>query len=189
MKEKELLKLKEKVLKCKKCDLYKTKTNCVFGEGDFNAKIMFVGEAPGRNEDLQGKPFVGAAGKFLNELLDFIGLRREEIFITNILKCRPPGNRNPKSNEIKACTPYLDKQIELIKPKIICTLGNFATSYIMKKFGLEPKSMGKIHGKIFKIKNLTQELKIIPLYHPAAAIYNPNMKKILLEDFKKIKSS
>jgi len=154
-------------------------------------KNMFVGEAPGFNEDLQGKPFVGKAGKIFDELLESGGITRSEVYITNILKCRPPGNRNPKEEEIKACTPYLNRQIEIIKPKIICCLGNFATSYIMKKFNLKSKIQGisKIHGKVFNISNLLGIRYIIPLYHPAVAVYNPEMKKVLIEDFAKIKIS
>ena len=147
---------------------------------------MLIGEAPGYHEDVQGRPFVGKAGKLLDELLLSIGIKREEVYIANILKCRPPENRNPFNSEIAACTPYLDKQIQLIKPKIIGTLGNFATSYVLEQFGFQAESIGKIHGKTFSVKNLIFEAKIIPLYHPAAAVYNPNMKPILMEDFKLI---
>lgn len=179
----------QKIKNCKKCSLWRTRKNPVYGEGPLNAEIMFIGEAPGFNEDLQGKPFVGRAGKIFDELLNSIGLKREEIYITNILKCRPPENRNPAQEEIKACSPYLDKQIEIIKPKIICCLGNFATDYVMKKFGLgdEIKGISKIHGEVFNVRNLFFTLKIIPLYHPAVAVYNPEMKKILLDDFAKLK--
>jgi len=184
--EKEIKQLSQDVTGCKKCDLCKTRKNPVVGNGSLNASVMFIGEAPGYNEDLQGRPFVGKAGNILSELLESIGLRREEIYIANILKCRPPDNRNPLDLEIKACTPYLDRQITTIKPKVIGTLGNFATSYVLEKFGLQSEKIGKIHGKIFHIKNLLFDAKIIPLYHPAAATYNPNMKSILLDDFKTI---
>jgi len=180
-------KIEEEIKNCKRCDLWKTRNHCVVGSGNLNAKIMFIGEAPGYNEDLQGKPFVGKAGKFFDELLSSVELTRDEVYITNILKCRPPGNRNPTEEEIKACTPYLDRQIEIIKPKIICCLGNFATNYIFKKFNLKPESISKIHGKIFNISNLFGIKYIIPLYHPAVAVYNFNMKNILLEDFAKLK--
>jgi len=151
---------------------------------------MFIGEAPGFNEDKQGKPFVGQAGKIFDELLESVNLKREEIYITNILKCRPPANRNPTSEEIKFCTPYLEKQIEIIKPKVICCLGNFATEFIMKRFSLnkELQSISRIHGKIFSISTLTQNnLKIIPLYHPAVATYDPYKIETLKKDFINLK--
>ena len=178
--------IKKEILQCKKCSLQETRTNVVAGEGNSKADIVFIGEAPGFNEDKTGHPFCGAAGKILDELLNSVGLKREEIFITNILKCRPPHNRNPNSEEIKACSPYLEKQIKIINPKIICTLGNYATSFIFEKYGIKSKLQGisKIHGKIFEVKNLVQDIKIIPLYHPAVATYNPNMKSLLLDDFK-----
>ncbi len=184
---KEFEKLKSKVENCKRCELHKSRTKVVFGSGNPNSKIMFVGEAPGRNEDLQGKPFVGRAGEFLNELLRSVGLEREEIFITNILKCRPPNNRDPLEDEIKACSPYLEKQLEIIKPKVIVTLGNYATRFFMKKFSLPIEPISKIHGRKFRIKNLFYDLTIIPMYHPAAALYNPQLKEILMEDFKVLK--
>ncbi len=184
--EKELEKIKEEVINCKKCSLYKERHLPVIGEGSHQAKIMFVGEAPGLNEAQTGRPFCGAAGKILDELLDSIKIKREEIYITNILKDRPSGNRNPKKEEIEACTPYLERQIEIIKPEVICTLGNYSTAFIMEKHGLKNQIQGisKIHGKVFEVKNLFQKMKIIPLYHPAVATYNINMKEILKKDFK-----
>ena len=182
----EIEKLKEEVLKCDKCDLHKTKTKYVFGEGSVNADILFIGEAPGANEDAEGKPFVGRAGDVLSKVLKEINLKREDIYICNILKCRPPSNRNPKPEEIKTCTAYLNKQIEAIKPKILCTLGNFATHFIMKKYGLgnQIEGISKLHGKIIKVKNLFDDVKIIPIYHPAMVLYNPYMINALREDFK-----
>jgi len=181
-----LEKIKQEVLICKKCLLYKTRGHSVVGEGNPQAKIVFVGEAPGYNEDRTGHPFCGEAGKILDELLDFVGIKREEIYITNILKDRPPGNRNPKKEEIEACTPYLERQIETIKPEVICTLGNYSTAFIMEKYGLKNQIQGisKIHGEVFEVKNLSQKIKIIPLYHPAVITYNINMKEILKKDFK-----
>ncbi len=184
--EKEIKQLEHVIVNCKKCELWKTRKNPVVGNGSLDAGVMFIGEAPGYHEDMQGAPFVGRAGKVFDELLQSIELKRGEVYVCNILKCRPPDNRNPLDLEIKACTPYLDRQITAIKPKVIGTLGNFATSYILQKFGLEVEKIGKIHGKIFHIKNLLFESRIIPLYHPAAATYNPNMKSILLDDFKTI---
>ena len=184
-----LEKIREEVLRCKKCNLWKTRKNPVFGEGNEHAKIFFCGEAPGYHESMTGKPFCGAAGKILDKLLDSIGLKRKEIYITNIVKLRPPNNRNPTQEEIKACSPYLDRQIEIIKPKIICCLGNFATAYIMKKFGLKDKVQGisKIHRKVFLVSTLFGPVKIIPLYHPAVATYNANMFKIIKKDFEILK--
>jgi len=180
--EEKLKKIKDEVLACKKCPLYKTRTYPVIGQGNHQAKIMFIGEAPGFSEDKTGRPFCGQAGKILDELLESVGIKREEVYICNILKCRPPGNRNPQSQEIEACTSYLERQIEIIKPKVICTLGNYSTGFIMKKYGLEGEIQGisKIHGKVFA----TDDLKIIPLYHPAVATYNSNMIEVLKKDFK-----
>jgi len=187
--KKELNKLTQEILNCKKCGLYKTRTNPVVGEGSQDTDIIFIGEAPGFNEDKQGKPFVGQAGKIFDELLNSISLKRADIYITNILKCRPPQNRNPTQEEIKSCSIYLNNQIELIKPKIICCLGNFATDFILKKFNLKDKIQGisKIHGQIFNISTLTGVIKIIPLYHPAVATYNMNMLETLKKDFKVLK--
>lgn len=183
MNEEELLKLREEVKKCKKCDLWKTRNKPVFGEGPFDAKIICIGLGPGSQEDKQGRPFVGAAGKFLNELLRLANLKREEIFITNVIKCYLPENKATEE-QIKACTPYLDKQIRLISPKIIVTLGQVATSYIFQKFGINLKPMQKIHGKSFDVQNLLQKIKIFVMYHPATALYNPKMREILKEDWR-----
>jgi len=188
--EEELRKVKDEVLECKKCFLYKTRTYPVIGEGNHQAKIVFIGEAPGASEDKTGRPFCGAAGKILDELLNSAGIKRQDVYICNILKCRPPANRNPKTEEIEACTPYLLRQIEIIKPKAICALGNFSTSFIFEKYGLKDKIEGisRIHGKVFEVKTLFGSLKIIPLYHPATATYNPNMKEILKKDFQVLKN-
>jgi DNA polymerase len=177
------------VRSCKKCALWKNRNNSVVGEGDPNAKIMFIGEAPGYNEDIQGKPFVGAAGKILDEMLPSMGLGREDVYITNIIKCRPPNNRNPLMEEIKKCSLYLDRQIEMIKPTLICPLGNFAASYILKKYSFKPLTISKIHGKIFEVKTLTGEIKIIPLFHPAALIYNQRLKKKMEDDLVIVKKN
>ena len=181
-----LEKIKNEVLNCKKCELWKIRTNIVFGEGNASARIMIISEAPGYNEDREGHPFCGAAGKVLNELFESIGANRKEVYVCNLLKCRPPNNRDPQKEEIEACTPFLEKQIEIIKPEVICTLGNYATVYIMQNYGLKDKIQGisKIHGKVFEARTLFGSIKIIPLYHPAVATYNINMKKVLKEDFK-----
>lgn len=186
-KKQEMEKIIDEVKNCKKCELWKNRNKPVIGDGDLNTEIMFIGEAPGYNEDKQGIPFVGRAGKILDELLDSIGLRRQDVYIANILKCRPPKNRNPLKTEIDACTGYLNRQIELIKPKIIIPLGNFACSFIFEKYGLEYNQISNVHGKIFKLNTSFGELKIIPMYHPAVATYNPNKKTVLLQDFSPLK--
>lgn len=179
-------KIKDEVLACEKCPLYeyrkKNKFYPVIGEGNHWAEIMFIGESPGLSEAKTGRPFCGEAGKILDELLESVGIKREEVYICNTLKCRPPANRNPKKEEIEACAPYLEKQIEIIKPKVICTLGNYSTAYILEKYGLKNQIQGisKIHGKILS----SDDIKIIPLYHPAVATYNSNMKEVLEKDFK-----
>jgi DNA polymerase len=185
-KESNMPAITDQVQACKKCGLHKTRNKAVVGEGSLDAKVMFIGEAPGFNEDMQGRPFVGKAGRFLDELLSSIGLKRSEVYIANILKCRPPKNRNPQAEEIKTCTNYLDRQIAIIKPETICPMGNFAAAYILEKFGLKPDSIGKIHGKAFRVRNLLLNARIVPLYHPASAVYNPNMRFTLLQDFKSI---
>jgi len=187
--DKALLEIKDKVIKCKECPLYKTRTLPVVGQGSHTADIMFVGEAPGKNEDLTGYPFCGRSGSILSELLESIGLKRDDVYICNILKCRPPDNRNPLPKEIASCVANLDKQIEVIDPKAICCLGNFATKYILEKFGLgdQVEGISKIRGVVFNAQGPNGELKIIPLYHPAVAVYNANKKTTLIEDFKKVK--
>ncbi len=184
-----LEKIKEEIINCKKCSLYKGRHHPVVGAGNMKARVMFVGEAPGANEDRTGLPFCGAAGRILDELLVSAGLTREDVYITNILKCRPPNNRDPESEEIKSCTPYLDRQIEVIRPEVLCCLGNFATRYIMSKYGFAKEVAGitKIHGKVFFYQTFFESLKIIPLYHPAAATYNVNLKETLIKDFKVLK--
>ena len=186
----EMQELKQSISECKKCLLAATRTNAVFGVGSLDAKVMFIGEAPGANEDKQGIPFCGAAGKVLDELLAVASLKREEVFIGNILKCRPPGNRNPQSNEIVACTPYLDAQIVFIKPAVICCLGNFASSYVMNKFGLADKVQGitKIHGSIFIADSGYGKIKIMPMFHPAVVAYDATKMSILARDFAILKN-
>lgn len=185
----DLKQLKEQVLQCRKCELYKTKKQYVFGEGKSDAQILFIGEAPGANEDLTGRPFVGRAGKIFDEMLQTTGLKCEDVFIANVLKCRPPKNRSPQQDEITSCAPYLSLQIELIKPKIICPMGNFATEYIFKKYSLKSQltSISRMHGKLFKVQSITGVIKILPLYHPAVATYNIDMKKLLLDDIQRLK--
>ena len=183
-----LFEIEEEIKNCTKCGLSKLRTNAVPGEGGFEKKIILIGEAPGRNEDLQGKPFVGRAGKILDELLKEAGLTREDIFITNIVKCRPPANRDPLPEEIKACSPFLEKQIQAMQPKVIVTLGRFAMNYIFEKYGIQKSSISQVHGKTFKISTLNGLIKVIPMLHPAVVAYDPNRKQELINDFKKLKN-
>lgn len=175
----ELEKLHSQIIVCAKCELHESRTNAVPGEGPADAKIMFIGEAPGQNEDQQGRPFVGAAGKLLNQLLESVGLQRSEVFITNIVKCRPPANRAPRKIEIDTCHPYLQRQIAVIKPRIICPLGTPAISALMGP----TFAATKVHGKPFRRDGQV----ILPLYHPAAALYTQTLEKVLFEDFKILK--
>jgi len=177
-------KIVREIKECKKCRLHKYRKNPVPGEGSLNAKIMFIGEAPGAKEDEQGRPFVGAAGKLLTTLLESIGLKRENVFITNVVKCRPPHNRDPLDVEISACLPYLVEQINIIKPRIIVTLGRISTKTIFQLGDLVFKSMSKDRGVIREAKIGEVEVKILPTYHPAAALYNPKLRSKIESDFK-----
>jgi len=164
---------------CTKCDLHKSRTKAVPGEGPRDARIMFVGEGPGQNEDEQGRPFVGPAGKFLTELLESIGVKRSDVFITNIVKCRPPNNRAPRKSEIEACNPYLNSQIKLINPRIVCALGTPAITTLMG----DEYSASRFHGK-----PLTKgEVTFLPMYHPAAALYDASLKETIFHDFQILK--
>jgi DNA polymerase len=178
--------MSEEIKNCKQCDLWKTRTQPVEGEGSLDASLFFIGEAPGSNEDKQGRPFVGRAGSILDELLSSIGLKREDIYIGNILKCRPPQNRNPTTTEIKMCAPFLDKQLELINPSVIIPMGSFATSYVFKKYDIPFTKISELHGKLITKKTLFGSLHLLPLYHPAVATYNPNKISVLLEDIKQV---
>lgn len=174
--------VRKPVMGCRRCDLYRLRNNPVFGEGAKTAAIMFIGEAPGFHEDKQGRPFVGKAGKILDELLASIDLKREDVYVTNIIKCRPPNNRNPEPHEIESCSEYLDAQIEVISPKILVPLGNFAFHYLCKKYGLNAEKISSVHGKMLKKTTLFGTIFIVPMYHPAVATYNPTKKAVLLED-------
>lgn len=166
---------------CRKCPLHKTRKNAVPGEGYKCSKIMLVGEAPGREEDKMGRPFVGLAGRILRDVLEDVGLTRRDVFITSILKCRPPRNRNPKKDEMDACRHYLLAQIESLKPKVIVALGSYGLHGLVgKRFGIS-----KVRRKVFELKGIP----IIPTYHPAACLYNPKLKRILKRDLGKVKDS
>lgn len=167
---------------CVACPLHETRTNVVFGSGNADADLMFVGEAPGANEDQQGLPFVGQAGKLLEKLLAEIGMERADVFIANTLKCRPPGNRDPYPHELDACRHYLDSQLELIQPTMICTLGNFATKLLRG----EPTGISRIHGQP-EVRTIgPRTVRLYPLYHPAAALYTPSTLEMLRADFLRI---
>ena len=181
----ELLKLKLEVENCRRCPLWRTRNKPVFGEGPSNANIMLIGMGPGYHENQQGRPFVGAAGKLLEKLLASVNLKREQVYITNVIKCYLPDN-NPTREEIKACSIYLDKQIDLIKPKVIIALGNTAVEYTFNKFNLRIEPMSKLHGRVFTVANLKYQLKLIPMYHPAAALRNPGLLEVVKEDWRSI---
>jgi uracil-DNA glycosylase family 4 len=173
----ELEALNQQIAVCEKCILHKSRVKAVPGVGPETADIMFIGEAPGFHENQRGLPFVGAAGKFLDELLDKIGLRREDVFIANVVKCRPPGNRDPQPDEIEACRPYLDQQIKLIQPKMIITLGRFS----MARYFPSAK-ISQIHGKPRKMEGVIY----YPMYHPAAALHQPSLRRTVEEDVLRI---
>ncbi|MDI6806339.1 MAG: uracil-DNA glycosylase [Candidatus Aenigmarchaeota archaeon] len=174
----ELEKLNRIIRNCKKCELWKTRTNAVPGEGPQDARIMFVGMAPGRTEDIEGRPFVGPAGKFLNKLLESTGIKRSEVFLTSPLKCFPPRNRKPLPKEIEACKPYLLKQIEIIRPQIIILLGEVALETLLKR-----KDVSNVRGKPIEKDGIIY----FPTYHPAAGMRFPKIREKLLNDFMKLK--
>ncbi len=186
-KQNQLALIAQQILNCRKCPLHKTRKNPVPGEGNPQAKIMFIGEAPGYWEDVKGKPFVGAAGKFLDTLIAILNLSRKDIFITNVLKCRPPKNREPSPNEVQQCTPYLDKQIRIIQPKFIITLGNYSTGYILSKAGLPFNGITQAHGKFYETTILDLHVTVFPTFHPAAGLYSGRYKKLLQQDFQLLK--
>jgi uracil-DNA glycosylase len=167
---------------CTRCRLASGRTQVVFGVGDPNADLMFVGEAPGFHEDKQGYPFVGQAGKLLDQLLGGIGLSREQVYIANVIKCRPPGNRDPQPDEIEACESHLFRQLELIRPKVVATLGNFATKLLSGK----PHGITRVHGRPQETTLRGRPVLLYPLYHPAAALYTPAMLRTLEDDFARL---
>lgn len=182
-----LEKIKKKIESDLVCPLKDAATNMVFGKGNPKASIMFIGEAPGNKEDLSGLPFVGRAGKQLDGLLNQIDLSLNDVYIANILKYRPPKNRDPKKEEIMNHTPYLIEQIKAIKPKIIATLGNFSSKFVLSGFSVDGMKkidgVSKLHGQIIEVKIGKMKFKVVPLYHPAATMYRPKLRSVLEEDF------
>ncbi len=169
--------LAAEIAQCTKCLLHRGRTKAVPGEGPANSEIMFIGEAPGFHEDQQGRPFVGAAGRFLEELLESIGLTRQDVYIANVIKCRPPGNRDPLPDEIEACKPFLDQQLDLIQPKMVVTLGRFSMARAFPK-----ARISQIHGQPRKIGGIIY----YPMYHPAAALHQPSLRRAIEEDMRRI---
>jgi uracil-DNA glycosylase family 4 len=176
----ELVALYREMRDCHDCPLAETRTNVVFGAGNADADLMFVGEAPGAQEDIQGLPFVGRAGKLLDELLAEVGLARDDVFITNVLSCRPPGNRDPQPDEIEACKPYLYRKIELIEPRVICTLGNFATKLLTRS----SRGIMSVRGRAQVHELGGRWVRVYPLCHPAAGLRTPATLQALREDFR-----
>lgn len=178
--------LVSEILSCTRCPLYSSRTRAVPGEGPLNASIMFVGEAPGRSEDLEGRPFVGSAGKLLDSLLSSIGVERGSVYITNVVKCRPPGNREPFDSEVRACNPYLRRQISMIKPKIIVALGRIAGRTLYEMAGLRWDSIRAARGRVERVRVEGVDLMLTVTFHPAAALYNPGLREELENDFKNV---
>ncbi len=177
--------IEKEIKSCKRCELWKYKINYVPGEGNPKAKVVLIGEAPGREEDLQGRPFVGRAGRYLTEVLNKLGVSREDVYITNVLKCRPPNNRDPLPEEIEACKPYLMKQLEAIKPDTIVCLGRFSAKVLLNEFGFEFRGISKDRGKVFDVDRWGKTVRIIPTYHPAAVLRNKGLAKDFESDMAK----
>ena len=190
-KTEQMKEIRNEIVNLKKSPLYPYRTENkyfpVIGEGDHDADIVFIGEAPGKNEAETGRPFCGRSGQILDELLESIGLPRSEVYVTNIVKDRPQENRDPTPEEIELYSPFLDRQIEIIQPKVIATLGRFSMDYIMQKYGLTPETISKGHGKVHEIQAGFGTLSLVPLYHPAAAIYTRSLLETLQKDFKTLK--
>lgn len=185
--EGEYRRLFEEIKSCRKCRLREKATQTVPGEGNIRSGIMFVGEAPGRQEDIQGRPFVGAAGKLLTELIESVlGMKRDDVYITNVVKCRPPGNRDPLPDEIEACSPYLLRQIELIDPDVLVALGRHAARFLLELGGEHFSSLSASRGRVYELRILGKPRKILVTYHPAAALYNPQLRSYLESDFGKL---
>ena len=173
-----LSEIRSEIESCTLCPLAATRNNIVFGTGNEKADLVLIGEAPGDKEDREGVPFVGQAGKLLDAILDQVGLKRDEVYIANVLKCRPPDNRNPKKEEIEMCRPYLDRQLDIIEPRVLVTMGNYALNLFTRK----RQSISQVHGQLF----FHRSIPVIPSYHPAAVLYNRKLEPVLVEDFRNI---
>jgi len=173
------------VKSCRRCSLWRHRRNPVFGEGNPETGIVLIGEAPGRSEDLAGRPFVGAAGKVLDRMLSVAGLSRTDVYITNVLKCRPPGNRDPRPEEVEACTPYLDRQLRIIRPRVVVTLGRHALSYVLR-WSKVRGSVSRLHGTVIELNAPFGNAVLVPLYHPAVLLYRPAMREVFEEDARRL---
>lgn len=182
--EEQMAALAGEIRGCRKCPLWKTARHAVPGEGSLEARLMLVGEAPGEREDASGRPFVGRAGSVLNSLLQGIGLAREDVFIGNVVKHRPPGNRDPRACEIEICSPYLDRQIDLVRPEILVTLGRHSARYVLARIPFEFERITDVTGSVFTADLNGHRLRIVPALHPAAGLYNPSYRKKLEEEFR-----
>lgn len=178
----DLRRLDDEIRACRRCDLFRTATQAVPGEGPADARIMLVGEAPGASEDRQGRPFVGPAGRFLDELLSMAGLNRQDVYITNIVKHRPPANRDPDGGEVTACRPWLDQQLAVIKPRMIVTLGRFAMEQVLSKEELRGRGISKVHGEVFQREGRF----VVPMLHPAAALHQERWRPDLISDMERL---
>lgn len=176
----DLAALRAHVGDCQRCPLSATRTRLVYGSGDPGARLMFIGEAPGKNEDLSGEPFIGAAGKLLDELLASVGIERAQVYITNLVKCRPPGNRDPEPIEIETCAPFLERQIELIDPVVIATLGRFSSHHVLGT----TSPITALRGRMFRVGGR----RVVPIFHPAAALYDGSKRGVLFDDFKRLRA-
>jgi len=181
--------LENAIKNCTRCDLHRFRKNAVPGEGDKGSHVIFIGEAPGSTEDEAGRPFVGAAGKLLTMTMEKLGISRDKVYITNVVKCRPPGNREPREDEISLCSIYLENQLKFLNPKIIVTLGNIASKKIFSMANIEWHGITRMRGKTYRVNIVGLEAIVIPTIHPAAALYNPQLKKIFEDDFKLIRNA
>ncbi len=182
-----LSQLNQEILTCTQCRLSEGRINAVPGEGPVPSRILLVGEAPGKREDELGRPFVGRAGTILEDLLSSVGLSRKEVYITSINKCRPPKNRDPRDDEIATCHPYLERQIDLLKPQVIVPMGRFAAREICRAFGLDEKKISEIHGKVLHAQARHGTVLVLPVFHPAVITHNPNLRPELRSDFERLK--
>ena len=184
-KKEEMDALSEIIQACKKCPLHASRRRAVPGEGNLNAEVMLVGEAPGEREDEVGRPFVGQAGRLLEDALRELGVGRGEVYITNVVKCRPPGNRDPEDSEVEACKPYLERQIQIVAPRVVVALGRHSARLLLGYGGVKFKGIMQVRCKAYRVKVAGVEVEVVPTIHPAAALYNPRNRPLLVEDLRK----